>query len=106
MIVTTTTVPFPFSCVSLIFKHGQSSHDDDRKKFKVIMSTATLAFFSSIHFSSNHHSRKTGTSSEISYELSGSYIILSTIYSSKYINKGNYKITELRTILQKESQNS
>jgi hypothetical protein len=48
---------FPFSCVSLIFKHGQSSHDDDRKKFKVIMSTTTLAFFSSMHFSSNHHSR-------------------------------------------------
>ena len=43
MIVTTTTVPYPFSCVALIFNDGQSSHDGDRKNFKVIMSTSTLA---------------------------------------------------------------
>ena len=42
MIVTTTTVPYRFSCVAHIFNHGQSSHDGDRKNFKVIMSTSTL----------------------------------------------------------------
>jgi hypothetical protein len=40
------------------------------------------------------------------YDMHIKYCTDNVIYQSKHFDKGNNKITELRTILQRESQNS